>query len=178
KEQGELRAIATPLGAGIRADEYNERLSTQNYAVFLQDKWAILSNLFITAGVRWEIQDMRDITGDRAILIWDNVAPRVGVVYDWTDEGKSRLFASYGWFYQPLPLQLNSRVFGGLVNMRRTFRNADCLGQQVVIDGMPREKYRDGQPTEWRTDFSSSTGQLTEGAVVPRLRGQYNQQFQ
>src|SRR5690606_5716435 len=178
KEQGELRAIATPLGAGIRADEYNERLSTQNYAVFLQDKWAILSNLFLSAGVRWEFQDMRDILGDRAILIWDNVAPRVGVVYDWADEGRSRLFASYGWFYQTLPLQLNSRVFGGLVNVQRTYRNAQCQGQQVILDGETHAREDNGQPTEFCTDFASSTTQLTEGAVVPRLRGQYNQQFQ
>ena len=178
KEQGELRAIATPLGAGVRADSYNERLSTQNYGIFLQDKWAILSNLFLSAGVRWEMQDMRDILGERAILIWDNVAPRVGVVYDWTDEGRSRLFASYGWFYQTLPLQLNSRVFGGLVNVQRTYRNAQCQGQQVTINGETFAREENGQPTEFCTDFASSTSQLTEGAVVPRLRGQYNQQFQ
>ena len=178
KEQGQLRAIATPLGAGVRVDSYNEKLSTQNYGVFLQDRWAILSNLFINAGVRWEFQDMRDILGERAILIWDNVAPRLGVVYDWTDEGKSRLFASYGWFYQPLPLQLNSRVFGGLVNVQRTYRNADCEGSSVTINGSTFARTDRGQPTEFCTDFSAATGQLTEGAVVPRLQGQYNQQFQ
>lgn len=178
KEQGELRAIATPLGAGVRVPEYNEVTSTQNYAVYLQDKWAILSNLFINAGVRWELQDMRDILGERAVFIWDNVAPRVGMVYDWTDEGKSRLYASYGWFYQPLPLQLNNRVFGGLVNVTRTYRNADCVGQSVTVGGETFSKYEDGQPTEYCVDFNSSTSGLTEGAVVPRLRGQYNQQFQ
>ncbi len=178
KEQGELRAIATPLGAGVRVPKYDETLTTQNYALFIQDKWAILSNLFLSAGARWELQDMRDILGDRAILVWDNVAPRVGVVYDWTDEGRSRLYASYGWFYQQLPLQLNSRVFGGLVDVRRTYRNAQCQGQSVIIDGRERPREEHGQPTEFCTDFASSTTQLTEGAVVPRLRGQYNQQFQ
>jgi hypothetical protein len=178
KEQGELRAIASPLGAGVRVDGYDETLSTQNYGVFLQDKWAILSNLFLSAGVRWEFQDMRDIMGERALLIWDNVAPRVGVVYDWTDEGKSRLYASYGWFYQTLPLQLNSRVFGGLITVGRTYRNSDCVGQSVTVGGETFQKFDRGQPTEWCADFSSSTTGLTEGAVVPRLRGQYNQQFQ
>ena len=179
KEEGELRAIASPLGAGVRVDEYNERLSSQNYGIFLQDKWAILSNLFITAGVRWDMQDMRDIMGERAVFIWDNVAPRVGVVYDWTDEGRSRLYASYGWFYQTLPLQLNSRVFGGLVNVQRTYRAQDCrAGEQVFFNGTGQDLQFRGQPTEWCTDFNSLTGQLTEGAVVPRLRGQYNQQFQ
>jgi len=178
KEQGELRAIATPLGAGARVPKYDETLTTQNYGLFLQDKWALMSNLFVSAGVRWELQDMRDILGNRAMLIYDNVAPRVGIVYDWTDEGRSRLFASYGWFYQPLPVQLNSRVFGGLVTVRRTYRNAQCQGQQVTINGETFAREEDGQPTEYCTDFSSSTTQLTEGAVVPQLRGQYNQQFQ
>ncbi|HWB81842.1 MAG TPA: TonB-dependent receptor [Nannocystaceae bacterium] len=178
KEQGELRAIANPLGGGVRVDAWTSRVATQNYAFFLQDKWAILSNLFVTAGVRWEMQDMRDILGRRAVFIWDNVAPRIGINYDWTDEGRSRLFASYGWFYQPLPLQLNNRVFGGLVNVQRTYRNADCVGQSVIIDGESRDKYAGGQPTEYCTDFNAGTTQLTEGAVVPRLRGQYNQQFQ
>ena len=178
QEQGELRAIANPLGGGVRVDAYDARVTTQNYAMFLQDKWAILSNLFVSAGVRWELQDMRDILGRRAVFIWDNVAPRVGINYDWTDEGRSRLFASYGWFYQPLPLQLNARVFGGLVNVQRSYRNSDCVGQSVTIDGESRDRFADGQPTEYCTDFNASTGQLTEGAVVPRLKGQYNQQFQ
>ncbi len=178
KEEGELRAIATPLGAGARVPRYDETTSTQNYSMFLQDRWAVLSNLFLSAGMRWELQDMRDIVGDRAILIYDNVAPRIGVVYDWTEEGRSRLYASYGWFYQPLPLQLNSRVFGGLVDVRRTYRNAQCQGQQVTLGGQTFAREENGQPTEFCTDFASSTTQLTEGAVVPRLRGQYNQQFQ
>ena len=175
EEQGELRALASPIGAGVRVDAYRARVSTQNYAVYLQDKWSILPNLYLSAGVRWELQDMRDVLGRRAVFVWDNVAPRVGISYDWTEEGRSRLYASYGWFYQPLPLQLNSRVFGGLVQVGRTYRNSDCLGRSSS-DGHPREV--DGQPTEYCTDFNDFTTGLTPGAVVPRLKGQYNQQFQ
>ncbi len=176
-EQGDLRAIATPLGAGIRAQNYNSKLSTQNYALFLQDKWAPLSNLYINAGVRWEMQDMRDLSGQRQIFLWDNIAPRVGMVYDWTDEGKSRLYASYGWFYQQLPLQLNSRVFGGLVTVSRSYRSSDCEGT-VNVDGSPQPKSVEGNPTEYCLDFNGSTSGLTTGSVVPRLRGHYREQFQ
>jgi hypothetical protein len=48
----------------------------------------------------------------------------------------------------------------------------------VQIDGDRFEKFDRNQPTEFCNDFSSFTTGLTEGAVVPRLRGQYNQQFQ
>jgi Carboxypeptidase regulatory-like domain len=175
EEQGELRAIATEIGGGARVAAYRAKVTTQNYSIYLQDRWALRSNLFLSAGMRWELQDMRDVLGRRAVFIWDNVAPRVGLSYDWTDEGKSRLYASYGWFYQPLPLQL----FGGLVQVGRTYRNTDCLGQSTTTaDGAVHQRDEKGLPTEYCTDTRSYTTGLTEGAVVPRLRGQYNQQFQ
>jgi hypothetical protein len=178
REQNDLRALADSLGRGVRADSYDETVADFNYAVFLQDKWAILSNLSISAGVRWEIQDMRDALGRPAILIWDNVGPRVGVVYDWTDEGKSRLYASYGWFYQPMPLQLASRIFGGLVNVGRFYRNSDCQGAFTSTEDGEFARYDKGQPTEWCVDSAWFTTGLTTGSIVPRLRGQYNEQFQ
>ncbi len=176
-EQNDLRALATPIGAGVRAPAYDTVLSTQNYGVYLQDKMQLLSNLYLSGGVRWEIQDMRDLNGDRAVFIWDNVAPRVGLTYDWTDEGKSRLYASYGWFYRQLPLALNSRVFGGLVTVNRSYRANDCAGT-VNINGSDEAQTIEGQPTEYCVDFNTSTTGLTVGSVVPRLKGQFNKQFQ
>jgi len=174
-EQNDLRAIATPIGAGVRVPAYDATLTTQNYGVFLQDRWAVLSNLYISAGARWELQDMRDLLGRRNVFIWDNVAPRLGLTYDWTDEGKSRLYASYGWFYSQLPVLLNSRAFGGLVNVTRTYRNADC--STPTTGGQPRSD-ASGVPTEFCVDGNQSTSGLSAGAVVPRLRGMYTQQFQ
>ncbi len=185
KEQGDLRAIATGSGDGVRVEAFHETTSTQNYAIYLQDRWAVLSNLYLNFGVRWEIQDMRDVLGRRAILIADNVAPRVGVVYDWTDEGKSRLYASYGWFFQPLPLQLNNRIFGGLVSVQRAYELRGCEGQTTTTTDGTFERFRNGQPTEYCLDgrgggdqFSTFTTGLTVGNVVPNLKGQYNQQLQ
>jgi hypothetical protein len=173
-EQGDLRAIATPIGSGIRAPSYDATLTTQNYAVYLQDKWQILPNLYLHGGVRWEMQDMRDLLGRRNVFIWDNVGPRVSLSYDWTEEGKSRLYAGYGWFFNQLPVLLNSRAFGGLVNVTRSYRNSDC---STAIGGKDR---RDGSenPTEYCADVNARTSGLTTGTVVPRLKGMYTQQFQ
>lgn len=176
-EQRDLRALATAQGSGIRATNYQSVLATQNYALFVQDRMQLLSTVYLSAGIRWELQDMRDINGDRAVLIWDNVGPRVGITYDWTDAGKSRLFASYGWLFRPLPLTLNSRVFGGLVNVTRSYRAQDCRGT-VNIDGQTQVKSIDDLPTEYCVDYDVQTTGLTYGSVVPRLRGQFNKQFQ
>ena len=174
-EQDDLRAIATGVGGGIRAPAYDATLTTQNYAVYLQDKWQILSNLYLNAGVRWEMQDMRDLLGRRNVFIWDNVGPRLGLSYDWTDEGKSRLYAGYGWFFNQLPVLLNSRAFGGLVNVTRSYRNSDCA--TPTLAGKARSDGSEN-PTEWCPDYNSATSGLTSGSVVPHLKGMYTQQFQ
>ena len=77
-----------------------------------------------------------------------------------------------------MPVQLSSRVFGGLVDVRRTYRDQDCQGRHVTLSGETFAREQDGVPTEYCTDAAATTSQLTGGATVPRLRGQYNQQFQ
>jgi hypothetical protein len=177
-ETGDLRALADPLGRGVRVDGYDETLSTMNYGVYLQDRWAVAPGLVINAGVRWELQDMRDIFGRTQVMIWDNVAPRLGVVYDPSQEGRSRIYASYGWFYQPLPLQLNSRAFGGLVQVTRQYRQSDCA-TPTTVNGVTHPRTDNaGQPTEWCVDGGGSTTGLTGGTVAPGLKGPFTQQFQ
>src|SRR5262249_14710158 len=43
----------------------------------------------------------------------DLIAPRVGFIYDWTKEGRSKIYASWGRFYESIPMDINERSFGG-----------------------------------------------------------------
>nr|MBA3465581.1 hypothetical protein [Deltaproteobacteria bacterium] len=54
-----------------------------------------------------------EIIPDRAYTLNNLWAPRIGVIYDPTKEGKSKLFAHYGRFYENVPMDLNVRAFGG-----------------------------------------------------------------
>src|SRR5262249_25814979 len=40
-------------------------------------------------------------------------APRVGAIYDFTKEGRSKIYANWGRFYESVPMDLNERSFGG-----------------------------------------------------------------
>lgn len=161
-EQEDLRAVTDRDGHGARVDAYDETVSSLNYGMFLQDRWLPTPNLALTGGLRWEIQHLRDIYGETQIRLRNNVAPRLGIAYDWTNSGRSRLYANYGMYYQPLPLQLASRMFGGLVSVGR-YLDRDC---------------DDGDPlSEWCVDRGGFTTGSNAPAIVPKLKGQYNHQL-
>jgi hypothetical protein len=87
--------------------------STQNTSFYAQDSWRAASNLSINAGIRWERQQVNDRLGETSIDIDDSWAPRIGVVWDPARNARSKIFGSYGRFYESIPLDINIRSFGG-----------------------------------------------------------------
>ncbi|HEY2746381.1 MAG TPA: carboxypeptidase regulatory-like domain-containing protein [Polyangia bacterium] len=105
-----------PNGDGeVLLDGFSATTSTFNYGAYLRDSYNVgfIPGLTVNAGVRWEGQEVRDINGVTQIGIYDNWAPRVGAIYDFTRKGRSKLFASYGRFYESIPLDINDRQFSG-----------------------------------------------------------------
>jgi hypothetical protein len=82
-----------------------------NTAAYLQDRWTALSNLTLNLGVRWDRQEIIDPSGNKAIDLKKDFAPRAGLVWDPTKDGRSKLFASYGRYYEEIPMDLVIRSF-------------------------------------------------------------------
>jgi len=83
--------------------------SAVQYRSLLQESYSPLSHLTFNLGVRWEMQRMQDYQGNTALSINDNIAPRVGVVFDPSKEGRSKIFAHYGRYYESIPMNLAAR---------------------------------------------------------------------
>jgi hypothetical protein len=85
---------------------------TRNLGFFLQDSWKIMSNLTVNAGIRYDAQTLKDATGEDRIKLTNEWSPRIGVVWDFMNNGKSKVYANYGRYYTVIPQDIQTRALG------------------------------------------------------------------
>ncbi len=109
REFGYLQGPDNPV---IQTTVKNSSHST-GIGAFAQDSWNVMDYITLNAGVRWDLQAMSGTAGGVAISLPNEWSPRVGVVYDFTHEGRSKIFASYAKYYESVPLNIADRSFPG-----------------------------------------------------------------
>jgi hypothetical protein len=90
-------------------------VATPNHDVisaFLQDSFRVRPNLTINAGLRYERQLIRGLD-DITYIDITHVSPRIGLAWDFLNDGKTKLAASYGQFVEAVPLDMNIRSLNG-----------------------------------------------------------------
>jgi len=86
------------------------RTTTQRYAgLFIEDEWKRGSSLTVRPGLRYE-QETLSGSLVHGFALKNNWAPRLGVVWDPTRTGNSRVFANYGRYYARVPNDLAARA--------------------------------------------------------------------
>ncbi len=128
------------LSAGDSAAQV--RGQTLNWSAYMRDSWQIRPNLTFNAGLRYEeqrlryVKDLQNTTdpltgrslGTNAMTLTNMWAPRLGLLYDWTKEGRSKIYTHWGRFYESIPLDINDRSFGGEVQYRQHFDSGTQCG--------------------------------------------------
>ena len=90
--------------------------SSANNALYIQDGWQPTSRLSLNLGIRFEHEAVPSFSAANPGIVFgwgSKPAPRLGVAYDLTGDGKTKLFASYGWFYDRFKYELPRGSFGG-----------------------------------------------------------------
>lgn len=82
------------------------------FAIYAQDRWTVLNNLTVMAGLRFEKQLIRGLD-NITFLDLNHFSPRVGFAWDFLSDGKSKAYGSYSHFVQMIPLDMNIRSLNG-----------------------------------------------------------------
>ncbi|HEY6376981.1 MAG TPA: TonB-dependent receptor [Edaphobacter sp.] len=93
------------------------KMNSNAHGFYVQDDWTVgHTGLTINAGVRFDREYMPPyVAGDPSITFgWGSkIAPRIGGAYDLLHNGKFKLFASYGKYFDILKFSLPQGSFGG-----------------------------------------------------------------
>lgn len=148
---------STPDNAPI--SQLNARPEHKVTTVFLQDRWTPLPTLTVNAGIRWDRQQIVDSSGVTQIDMKDDFAPRLGIVWDPVGDLKTKVFGSYGRYYEQIPMDLVIRSFS-------------YERQPNIYNYSPTSNVRDLQAEADIGSPSKILGGFTEPSD-PNLRNQY-----
>ncbi len=92
-------------------------LSTTNagdiLTLFVQDNWTWHDNWSFNFGVRYERQTQDNDVGEQVYSFDDLIAPRVGVAWDVNGDGRSKIYANYGRYYDAVGTYLGQFINRG-----------------------------------------------------------------
>jgi outer membrane receptor protein involved in Fe transport len=98
----------------IRDFELVAQTDTKVEGFYVQDDFKLSKNVQFNFGLRWDYQQSYGNNGVSYLKLnhfKDNLQPRLGLIWDFTGQGKGKLFFNYARFLEtPLPLDINVRA--------------------------------------------------------------------
>ena len=131
--------------------------------LYLQDRWSVSSVLTLNLGVRWDRQEIIDSSGVKQIDMKKDFAPRLGFVWDPSGDHRSKVYGSYGQFFEQIPMDLVIRSFS-------------YERQPNIINYSPTDNHPDPAAEADYGTPSKILGGFTEPAD-PNLRNQYVEEY-
>ncbi len=109
----------------VRDFELVGNTKTNVETFYVGDDWKFAQNWQVSYGARWDYQQSY-ANGGQSYLKFnnfrDNLAPRFGLIWDFTGKGKGKMFFNYAQFIEaPVPLDVNVRAAGGDVQTDKNF---------------------------------------------------------
>lgn len=150
---------------------------SRNTALYLQDKYQPFTRLTFNLGVRIERENVPTFSANGQSINFnfgDKIAPRIGFAYDVGGNGKFKIFASYGRFYDRFKYELPRGSFGGDLFLRDYF---------VILASNPsptfytRSYALNPANNVKRLDFRVPSNSTNDFRVEPNLKAQQQTEF-
>lgn len=97
----------------VRVQRSEGSVGVESEALYLQDHWTVSDRLTLEAGLRWQRHSSTNANGGSFLDVNDALLPRLGAVWDPSGSGRTRLFASLGWYQLGIPSRVPA-IAGGL----------------------------------------------------------------
>ena len=145
----------------------NDVLGTRKtyYYAYVQDDVKATPQLTLNLGLRWDRQEIIDASGVTQITLRNDYAPRFGFAWDPTKDQKTKVYGSYGRYYEQLSMDLVIRSFS-YERQPRIFNYS-----QTSTSPDPQAEADLGKP-----GASAILGGFTEPSD-PNLRNQYLHEY-
>lgn len=132
---------------------------SDNRAFYIQDTWQPTNRLTINLGVRTEKEDSPSFAPGAPGIVFDysdKISPRLGFAFDLFGDGKNKIFASYGRFFDRFKYELPRGSFGGNFFRQDHFdilpgQTINSFNRQTIIGSNP-------DPIGGNCPLPSSTG--------------------
>lgn len=128
--------ISTLLGGGVtdtpgavgsasfRRTGTNGKAGNLSQGIYIQDKYQPTARLTLNLGIRFEKENLPSFNAFPSAINFnwtDKVAPRLGFAYDVLGDGRTKVFASFGRFFDRVKFELPRGLFGGDVFLEDYF---------------------------------------------------------
>ncbi|PHI38303.1 TonB-dependent receptor [Pseudoalteromonas sp. GCY] len=163
-------------GAALGQDYIERRVRTRtvdsevnSLAFYVNDSWQVTDQLVLNLGLRYS-QFENTVTDGRAFVDMDNqLAPRFQAIYDLNSDGESKVFFTYGRYFQPVSANMNITQGSASVEWFEYFDldQVDSDGYPVLLsDGSPSrgDMLRDRR---WRQRGITEPGLIASSTLKP-----------
>jgi hypothetical protein len=122
--RGSVQGVRGDYGYYIWRDgvRHNAKVNSRNHGFYVQDSWQMLKNVTLNLGVRLEneylppyaaVVNGKKIPNPISFGWGDKIAPLLGGAWDIASNGKWKLSASYGQYFDLMKYELARGSFGG-----------------------------------------------------------------
>jgi hypothetical protein len=151
-------------------DPLTKRTQSLTVGGFIQDSWSIVDKVTVNLGVRYDAQYFYNTEGNIGLSLPNQWSPRLGVIYDPTQSGRSKVYMNYARYYENAPLDFADIILVGEPQLHGGHACDPRILSQQRNECQARENLRDNTQDSARPPNKIFTGGGLPGTLDPNIR--------